>query len=198
MSRQNGTVSQQDGKAPGRPEQDYLRQRLRYEREKRGWSRAQLSKVLQNFRCDLSEQVLHNMEEPSPGRPPRRVTVDELAAFAELYELTLEDLLKPPHIAMADEVASLLESLGAHQRALLRAWQGLSDDVRQLMLLVPTGWMTARTLEAMAGAEQNLRKVIDPVLDLEDALRSGDVIPLATPDRPRASPPGDRRTTKKN
>jgi len=52
--------------------------------------------------CPINQSAVNKIEQ---GDPPRRVTVDELVAFAKVYELEIEDLLLPAHAARDKEIA---------------------------------------------------------------------------------------------
>lgn len=86
---------------PRGPEADAA-SRIAIERERRGWSAAELARRMTGAGCEINQSAVNKIEQ---GDPPRRITVDELVAFAKVYELEIEDLLLPAHAARDKEIA---------------------------------------------------------------------------------------------
>ncbi len=76
--------------------------RVALERERRGWSAAELARRMTTAGCPINQSAVNKIEQ---GDPPRRITVDELVAFAKVYELEVEDLLLPAHAARDKQIA---------------------------------------------------------------------------------------------
>lgn len=118
------------------------------------------------------------MEDPPPGRRPRVVKVDELAAFAEVFDVPIADLLLAPEQALTKEVADALEELGQHRTALLAAARGVDSVLRRLVPLMPTDSI-ASTINATSRMEGPLLDLIDISLEVEDRLRDEEIPPTS-------------------
>ena len=84
MARQNALRSIQG--------ETNLAQRIKNEREYRGWSYEALAKRLTDAGCSINGSAIFRIEK---GDPPRRIAVDELIALAKVFETSIEDLLTP-------------------------------------------------------------------------------------------------------
>lgn len=69
-----------------------LARRIAYERDSRGWNNESLAQRMTDVGCSIHPSALHKIEK---SNPPRRVTVNELVALAQVFELTVENLLQP-------------------------------------------------------------------------------------------------------
>jgi hypothetical protein len=58
--------------------------------------------------CRLNQSAINKIER---GDPPRRITVDELIAFAQVFELEVEDLLIPAHAARERQIETAYRAL---------------------------------------------------------------------------------------
>jgi ribosome-binding protein aMBF1 (putative translation factor) len=67
--------------------------RIRRERERRGWSTGELAKRVTEAGVPLRQQQVWQIES---GEPPRRLSVGEAATFAAVFELAIADLVAPP------------------------------------------------------------------------------------------------------
>jgi transcriptional regulator with XRE-family HTH domain len=67
--------------------------RVTHEREDRGWTYDELSKRMTDAGCSVAVSSLNRLER---GNPPRRISVDELFAFAEVFDLSIFDMMEPP------------------------------------------------------------------------------------------------------
>lgn len=169
-----------------RHEQEHLRRRLAYERARRGWTAEELSRHLAQVGISLSPAILYNLEGSTPTRRPRVVKVDELAAFALVYGVSVGNLLKPPERALSAEVEALIQDMGQHREHLLASARHLSDAVRRAFLLLPEARDMAVVLDRMAAVENHLLDVVDVAIDLEVQLESGTVeVATARPTRTR-------------
>ncbi|MEV2201024.1 helix-turn-helix transcriptional regulator [Streptomyces fradiae] len=66
---------------------------VRFERELRGWSTAELARYVTEAGCPMSQSAIWRIES---GEPRRKISVDELIAFARVFEKSIDDLLQPP------------------------------------------------------------------------------------------------------
>jgi len=73
---------------------DWAADRIRYERERRGWSTAELARRVSLAGVPMRQQQVWQVES---GQPPRRLSIGEAAAFAKVLEIPLADLTVPPH-----------------------------------------------------------------------------------------------------
>ncbi len=66
--------------------------RIAYEREARGWTYESLARHVTEAGCPLNGSAIYKIEKADP---PRRIVVDELVAFAEVFGLTLDEMFTP-------------------------------------------------------------------------------------------------------
>lgn len=99
-----------------------LAARIAYEREREGFSYAGLALRMTKIGCAIDQSAIYKIEKSDP---PRRITVDELVGFSEVFGIPIEELLLPPEVA-ADQAA----------RSLLMEWRSrraeLDDVIRRL------------------------------------------------------------------
>jgi transcriptional regulator with XRE-family HTH domain len=67
-----------------------LAERIGYERERRGWSYEQLAKRMTDVGCPMNQSAIYKIEKATPRR---RITVDELLAFAKVFDTNISALL---------------------------------------------------------------------------------------------------------
>lgn len=77
-----------------------LAQRVAHERETRGLTYERLAEKMTEAGCPIQPSAIYKIEK---GDPPRRVTVDELVAFANVFERPLDDMLVPFGALMTKE-----------------------------------------------------------------------------------------------
>jgi transcriptional regulator with XRE-family HTH domain len=79
---------------PGRAQlaEEALAARIAYEREKRGMSYEGLARRLTDVGCPTNQSAIFKIEK---GQPRRRITVEELVALGQVFDLPVEDLLVP-------------------------------------------------------------------------------------------------------
>lgn len=85
-----------------------LARRVAYERDLRGWSHAGLAERLTRAGCPIQASAIWKIEN---GQPRRRITVDEMLAFAEVFGSKVEDLLRPPELILGERVRALLDEM---------------------------------------------------------------------------------------
>jgi len=113
--------------------EENLARRVAYERERRGWSYEGTAARMTVVGCAVQGSAIYKIEK---GSPRRRISVDELVAFANIFELELPDLLIPPEL-LADEQAILVARImeqGREQIALMVISLGLRmEQLRRIM-----------------------------------------------------------------
>jgi len=77
--------------------EDHLAQRVAQEREARGMTYEGLAKRMTDAGCSINQSAIYKIEQ---GQPRRRITVDELVTFSQVFGLNLDELLLPPAIAV--------------------------------------------------------------------------------------------------
>lgn len=82
-----------------------LARRVAVERERRGWSYDGLASRMGQVGCAIQSSAIYKIEKSDP---PRRITVDELVAFAEVFAIPVQHLLMPPEIAAKERLLDLL------------------------------------------------------------------------------------------
>ena len=107
---------------PREPGPDELAsQRIRYERERRGWSTAELARRVTEAGCKINQSSVWAIES---GEPRRRVSLGEAVAFAQVLGMTLDELMTAP-----DELRESAESLSV----LLRGMRQMREDLGSLL-----------------------------------------------------------------
>ncbi len=82
-----------------------LARRIAHERERRGWTYEGTAKRLTDAGCPIQPSAIYKIEK---GATPRRISVDELVALAEVFGIPVEKLLLPVEVV---ESAALLDLL---------------------------------------------------------------------------------------
>jgi transcriptional regulator with XRE-family HTH domain len=101
-----------------------LAQRVRSERERRGWSYEKLAKLLSDSGCSINGSSIYRIEK---GAPPRKITVDELIAFARVFEKTVQDLLTPVELVRKERGKQIVAGIEQAGDDLAKAVVRLSD-----------------------------------------------------------------------
>ena len=105
-----------------------LARRVEYEREKRGLSYEALAKLVTETGCKIQGSAIYKIEKADP---PRRITVDELTAFAEIFtDGDVAELLKPMEVVEDEHAKELLRALQQNERNLTVMF----DDVMEVMV----------------------------------------------------------------
>ena len=85
-----------------------LARRVAYERTHRGWTYEGLARRMSDAGCPIQASAIYKIEK---GNPPRRISVDELVAFATAFDIDIKDLLIPPEEAAVREAQELFTKL---------------------------------------------------------------------------------------
>ena len=102
--RETDPVPKKTAPRPPGPD-EWAAERIRYERELRGWSTAELARRVTEAGVPMRQQQAWQIES---GDPPRKLSVGEAATIAKIFGITIADLLVPP----SDIVPWNLISLG--------------------------------------------------------------------------------------
>jgi len=95
-----------------------LARRIQREREYRGMSYEVLAKAMTAKGCSIQGSAIYKMEK---GTPPRRITVDELVTFADVFETTVEDLLTPVEVLRTKRAKQVLANIEEGDHAFIEA-----------------------------------------------------------------------------
>jgi transcriptional regulator with XRE-family HTH domain len=81
-----------------------LARRIAWERDNRGWTNEGLARRMADAGCHIQHTAIYKIEK---GDPPRRVTVNELVAFARAFDLDVPDLLQPIEAALTGQAQAV-------------------------------------------------------------------------------------------
>ncbi|MFE0720212.1 helix-turn-helix domain-containing protein [Streptomyces rochei] len=95
-----------------------MAEHVRLERERRGWSTAELARHVSSAGVSMSQSAVWRIEN---GEPRRKISVDELVAFARVFNKTIDDLLAPIRTEYPEQVVE------AYARRWVRAERTASD-----------------------------------------------------------------------
>ena len=149
---------------PGRTlfAEQHLADRIAIEREARGLTYEQLAQRMADVGCPIQPSAIYKIEK---AEPRRRITVDELLAFSQVFGATMASLVSDPARTLPDRIAE------AHERLLLQeaaartlhtlasqaeeALTRLAEEANALFAQLPAG--TERpVIEAMIGTEEEI------------------------------------------
>lgn len=83
-----------------------LARRIAYERERRGWKQATLARRMTEAGFEMTQSTVSKFERAEDAR---RITVDELLAFAKVFETRVQDLLVPLPAVLSREVERVMK-----------------------------------------------------------------------------------------
>jgi transcriptional regulator with XRE-family HTH domain len=108
-------------------------ERVRQERESRGWTQAQLAARLADEGIHLHPSAIAKIEDRHADRP-RMIRLDEASAFATVFGTTVDAMTHPPKneaMRLFFAIRELLAPYAAHHeraQAVLREVRGLAAD----------------------------------------------------------------------
>ncbi len=117
---------------PRGPEAD-VAARVALERQRQGLSAAELARRMTRAGCAMNQSAIARIEQYDP---PRRITVDELVAFAKVFDLEIYDLLLPPHDAFDRELVTVLAEVQRYAIGIGGTSDALLSQMRRLEELV--------------------------------------------------------------
>jgi transcriptional regulator with XRE-family HTH domain len=85
-----------------------LARRIARERDRRDLSYEALAQAMTEQGCAIQGSAIYKIEK---GNPPRRVTVDELVALAKVFDLPIDDILKPMELIEKERAEELITEL---------------------------------------------------------------------------------------
>jgi transcriptional regulator with XRE-family HTH domain len=95
--------------------------RVARERQARGMSYEALAKAMTKVGCSINASSLYKIEK---GSPPRKVTVEELVAFHQVFDLSIENLLTPIELLDQERAHEILKDVGAAE---IRLFEAVAD-----------------------------------------------------------------------
>ncbi|WP_256103587.1 helix-turn-helix transcriptional regulator [Streptomyces sp. ODS05-4] len=107
--------------------EDNAAKRIKAEREKRGWSTTTLSDRLNDAGYEMNPSAVWRIEN---GK--RRINLDEAIGFAEVFGVSLSNLVGPPALAAAGRAMELIDTVVAANLAAQRAqhtWRRATNDL---------------------------------------------------------------------
>jgi len=163
--------------------EDRLGQRVRQEREVRGWSQNELAQRLESIGIKLHFSAIAKME-ARDVTTPRTFRLAEAWALAAVFDMTLEELLDAPRSASGDllravrdsgdDIADVALAVSRIKQSVSRLQEQLEgkppatpsavvSDLESALALMPLGVVD------LVGVTQSLERVIEQV----EALREG-------------------------
>ena len=109
-----------------------LARRIERERTARGLSYEALAKQLTAVGCSMSGSAIYKIER---AEPPRRITVDELIALAQVFDTTVDDLLIPVEVLEREYAQELLKDLDQADAGMLEAIAPVLQSYSELFYL---------------------------------------------------------------
>ncbi|MGW1928035.1 helix-turn-helix domain-containing protein [Streptomyces sp. NPDC001919] len=107
--------------------EDNAAKRIKAERENRGWSTTTLSERLNEAGYEMNPSAVWRIEN---GK--RRINLDEAIGFAEVFGVSLSNLVGPPALAAAGRAMELIDTVVAANLAAQRAqhaWRRATNDL---------------------------------------------------------------------
>lgn len=92
---------------------NHLADRIAHERQSRGWTMQQLADRMDEVGCTMHHTAIYKIEK---GKPRRSVSFEEATAFAQVFDVSLDDLAMPVELVAETELLSLVARLVELQR----------------------------------------------------------------------------------
>ncbi|MFD0410444.1 helix-turn-helix domain-containing protein [Kitasatospora sp. NPDC127116] len=137
--------------------EENVAQRIKMEREARGWSTATLAERLTEAGYPLNQSAVWRIES---GEPRRRVNLDEAIGFAKVFDISLDNLVGPPEIAANAHVKRLLAEFA-------ESWQKFVTARKEVN-------RARDALDAYGAAHPNLAELISAMITQVVADEAGD------------------------
>lgn len=146
-------------------------ERVRLERQRRGWSQAELSRQMRAIGQPLDQAAISKIESPPESDRVRRIDIDEAIAFAKVFNLSLEQMTLP--MLRSDELQVL--ALLAEASELRERYNRAQSEYEQAVRIVALGTRVMPNLAAHFDARRSAAKdqweadfLADVVTFLED------------------------------
>ena len=139
--------------------------RITMERERRGWTLEGTAKRMTDIGCTIGHTAIYKIEK---GDPPRRISVDELVAFASVFGMGVEELLVPEGVVLDRATVEVFHRWVDARNRYSRASQDERNAIADLRNLLAKQGGTVRT--AMERAMRTWIVSTYPTADLEEAL----------------------------
>jgi transcriptional regulator with XRE-family HTH domain len=123
MTMQTVQVPRANPRPPGA--EDIVARRVAYERERRGWSTAELARRMTEAGVPLNQSSIYKIEK---GTPRRTISLDEALAFARVFGRSLDELRSMPDDQAVKELAQI-------ERAIERTLEDAQDRAENLISL---------------------------------------------------------------
>ena len=149
----------------------YVATRIALERDRRGMSAAELSRRMTAVGCSINQSAINKIEQ---GDPPRSISTNELVAFAKVFELEVEDLLVPPHLARDQHLSALYARLVTLEMGVSVASQvflSISAELTRLGAL--DGTLTSRLAAASDGFTAAFEELSAALAEVSSKVREG-------------------------
>ncbi len=157
-------------------DQRQLARRIRWEQQRRGWTNADLALALRDRGCAVDVTALSKVKS---GK--RAVSLEEAVALADLFETTVDGLLKDVEWALSAELNAVLDELDQRRREVLAVTAQTVKTVRRAVALAFEGdQYKPRLIDASARQENAMLHLIDILLEAEARIRGED--PSTYPD----------------
>lgn len=113
------------------PVEDNIAERVKLEREARGWSTVTLAEKMAEIGHPIGQSAVWRIES---GKPRRRVNTDEALGFCKIFDMTLDELASPPG-QMANPIIRRLVGeyveLWKEWRSLGKSMDRVQDQLRE-------------------------------------------------------------------
>lgn len=129
--------------------EENLARRIAHERDLRGWTYEGMAKRLTDVGCPIQGSAIYKIEK---GNPRRRISVDELVALAEVFDVDTADLLIPLELIAEREALELIAELERKHRVLSTSLM----DYRKAI---------ARIAQLAGSDDDNAQRVVKAVYD---------------------------------
>jgi transcriptional regulator with XRE-family HTH domain len=108
--------------------EEAVARRVRFEREKRGWTTEGLAQRMTEAGCPITQSAIWRVEN---GQPRRRITHDEALAYAAVFEIPIAELSTPIQAVAEGMATLLLEDLRRQVDALVAVQDRIAEILRQ-------------------------------------------------------------------
>jgi transcriptional regulator with XRE-family HTH domain len=153
---------------------DLASRRVKYEREQRGWSTAELARRVTEAGVPMRQPAVWQVEN---GKPRRKLSLGEAVAIAEVFGISIYDLTEPPaalvtaQVAVfndkADELIAHLDAVWMETLELLNRIAPLPSTAADLLDYMGAGGFGLPEVERL---QENLTRAADLTIKVRDEL----------------------------